>query len=397
MARNRLIYLLILLASVIFSAAYHSNLATVLLVTVLLYPVAALIYTAISLIFIKAGFAESRSVNEKNTAFEVGLILRNRFIFGYAPLELICTLPDSDTGLFSEKRIFTAISPLGRCRLAVNAMHRYRGSYTAEIRRIAVYDPLKLIRLSKKISSRMNMIFLPRRIMLGSINAEGENDTNITPIPMRRGDKDDFSHVREYILGDIMQLVHWKLTAKQDSLMIKQYDETTDRRAVILCDFSGDSSPAMALRRSDGIVETAVAFCMATTISEINSTVDICAADRSLVFQINNQGEFEQFYNAMTVLPARIESLDLSTMLSGYSQTDVSALFLVTADLSASLIEQLDMIARNSTKPVLLAFINCTGISRELESSARESAFLFLNIKGENADALLAAIEEAQQ
>ena len=63
MARNRIIYLLVLLASVIFSAAYHSNLATVLLVTALLYPVAALIYTAISLIFIKAGFEESRSVN----------------------------------------------------------------------------------------------------------------------------------------------------------------------------------------------------------------------------------------------------------------------------------------------------------------------------------------------
>ncbi len=398
MLKNRLIYVLVILVFVILSAAYHSNLTTVLLIAVLLYPFIALLLTAFSLIFIHAGFSESRIVNEKSTPFEVGIIIRNSFIMGYSPLELICTLPDSDTGLFSEKKIFTAISPLGRCRLAINAMHRYRGSYNAQIKRIAVYDPLRIIRLSKKIGSQMNMIFLPRRIMLGSINADGENDTSVTPIPMRRGDKDDFSHVREYLLGDIMQLVHWKLTAKQDELMIKQYDETTDSRAIILCDFTVESSSAaQALRRSDGIIEAAVAFSMATTVSGINSTVDICSADRGLVFQISSQSEFEQFYNAMTVLPPRIDNLDFSEMINRYASADISALFAVTSTLTPQLIDQLDIIARNSIRPILLAYINTPSSSPELESRARESAFLFLNIKGENEDAMLAAIEEAQQ
>ena len=380
------------------SAAYHSNLTTVLLISVLLYPVLALALTAFSLIFVSAGFADSRCVNEKSAVFEVGIIIRNRFIMGYSPLELVCTLPDSDTGLFGEKRVFTAISPLGRCRLSINAMHRYRGSYTAEIKRIAVYDPLRIIRLSKKAGSHTNMIFLPRRIMLGSINADGENDTSVTTLPMRRGDKDDFSHVREYLLGDIMQLVHWKLTAKQDELMIKQYDETTDSRAVILCDFSVESSSAaQALRRSDGIVEAAVAFCMAATISGVNSTVDICSADRGLVFQVSSQGEFEQFYNAMTVLPPRIECLDFSAMVSRYAAADISALFIVTSTLSTQLIEQLDVIARGSVKPVLLAYVNTASGGSELEGKARQAAFLFLNIKGENEDAMISAIEEAQQ
>ncbi len=390
--------MLTVLVFVILSAAYRSNLTTVLLITVLLYPIAALILTAFSLIFVHAGFAESRSVNEKSTPFEIGVIIRNSFILGYSPLELVCDLPDIDTGLFSEKRIFTAISPLGRCRLGINTMHRYRGSYNAQIRRIAVYDPLRIIRLSKRAGSTMNLIFLPRRIMLGSINADGENDTSVTPIPMRRGDKDDFSHVRAYLLGDIMQLVHWKLTAKQDELMIKQYDETTDSRAMILCDFSVEGgSAAQALRRSDGVIETAVAFCMATTVSGINSTIDICAADRSLVFQVSGQAEFEQFYNAMTVLPPRIESLDINVMLTKYSAAEMSALFVVTSSLTEQLIELMDMVARSTIRPVLLAYVNVLSAETELESRARNSAFLFLNIKGEGEDAIPTAVADAQK
>lgn len=391
MRRNRLIYLLAVTACLIFSMAYRSKLSAILLAVVLIYPVLALVTCIATLFLIRAGFVERRQLFEKNREFEYWLYLKSLSPFGYAPTELICTLPDPDTGLFGTKKIYASISPFGKCRISATGLHRYRGCYSAEIKRISVFDPLRIIKVSRKYGEKTTMIFLPRKIRLGDLINVSANEQNSAPARLITGEKEDFSHVRDYNTGDNIQLVHWKLTAKQDELMIKQFDEIADRRALILCDYDNNSE-GLNMLRSDGIIETAIAFAMSASDASIKATVDFGTTDRSLVSHINDKAGFDRFYELMSVLPQKVETIGFTELIDKCDKTKASMIFLVTGNLTEEKIAHAETLAENFSGAVVLAYVNLHYSS--VAEQAEDRRFLFINIVGEDENALTHAVEQ---
>lgn len=392
MRRNRLIYFVVFAACLVFSICYRSRLTAVLLCAAALYPLLALVFTALSLLFISAGYIQPRGSYEKKAPFELVIYLKNRFIFAYAPVELICTLPDADTGLFSSRRIYASLSPFSKSKISVSCMHRYRGCYVSEISRLSVYDPFRIIRLSKKVRAEMTLVFLPRKIPLGGFVSSAVNSINASAASLTFGEREDFSHVRDYILGDMIQQVHWKLTAKQDELMIKQYDEITDRRTLVLCDYGAENGESGIMQRSDGIIETAIAFTMSAAEAGISTTVDFGSVDRSLRCNVSDMAGFDRFYELMAVLPARMEVMEFSDLIKGCDKYSCSVIFLVTGRLTEELILEAERLAEGFHGTVVLAYVNFT--FNPIAEQAEDKRFVFLNILGEADDALNAAAEQ---
>ena len=150
MAKNRIFYALTVLACLIFSMAYTGRISFILLMTILCYPVLAFVLAVIQLLCVKANFSDNHVFAPKETMFNIKINVRNNFIFPAVPVELMCSLPDEEVGLFAEKRIFVSLPPFGKAELPVRSKHKFRGNYTAEIKRIYVVDPLRIIRISKK-------------------------------------------------------------------------------------------------------------------------------------------------------------------------------------------------------------------------------------------------------
>lgn len=391
MIRSRILYILLVLACIAFSMIYRSSITAFLLVIVIAYPVIAAILTAAELIFVKAEFPEKRLVAEKNTPFEYYLGVKNGSIFPCAPMEVICLLPDSDTAVFSERRVYVSLSPFSSARLAIEGRHQYRGCYSARIQKISVVDPLRIIRISKKSSDNMVMVFLPRRISLDEITAASVSDNSLSQPSPFTNDKEDFSHVREYRIGDVMQLVHWKLTAKSDELMIKQYDSISDRRAFILCDWN--SGEGDLFLRMDTIIETAVAFIRDALNCGVHSTIDVGRGGSRELIQITNEGEFESFFDLMSVFPVSSEKYDYISLIDDTDVTSAAIVVLITPNLTEEIIERARNIAKSST--VYLAFINLA--QRIVEDSLFEDEFLFLNVRGSGSDALRLAAAMASR
>ncbi len=390
MRKNRFFYILLVIVCVAFSAAYSSRISAVLLVAVLAYPILALVTVFVNVMCVGASFTQQRAVFEKNERFEIGVTIKNRFIFACAPLELVCSFPDSDTGLFSAKVICASLPPLGGCKISVSCMHKFRGCYAAELKRVSVYDPLRIIRLSRKLKASMTLVFLPRKIALGDLMGAAESDRGNVPARLVSNDREDFSHVREYQLGDIMQLVHWKLTAKQDELMIKQFDEIIDKRVVILCDYSFDGSESGVMLKADGIIEAAIAFAMSAADAGVKATVDFGTYDRGYVSEITDKGSFDRFYELMSVLPSRLETADFCDVIGTSDFNGASVVFLITGKLTEKLVARAENLAEHFAGTVILAYVNIGGGSERL---AENKSFVFLNIKGDSEDALASAVE----
>lgn len=390
MRRNRIIYIAVVLGFLVFSITYQSRAASVLLVASLLYPLISLPVVLICSRLAQVNFYDGkqsrqtgavRLVKSKGEQFDIWIYIRSRAVLPFAPIELECNLPDRDTGLFSAKRVYASVPPLGSCRISVPVMHRYRGAYAAQVSRISLYDPLRVVRIRHKISAEATLIFLPRRLDIGDIEGgiPGENSTSA--LSLLSGEKEDFSHVREYMMGDIMQLVHWKLTAKQDELMVKQFDAATECRNAVLCDYSFEGTLDSVMRQSDAVIEAAVALAMTSAKAGVECTVDLGTYSGEHRSKIKDMADFERFFSLMAVIPSKLDVMEFSELVGGYCRSGYSTLFLVTSNLTEQVIALADLAAEGFGGQVALVWLSL-GNRSPLEAQAQEKGFVFLPVYG---------------
>lgn len=375
-------------ACLAFSMVYKENISAVILAAVLIYPILAALSTFILLKLVKAEFSKTDILSEKGTRFELIINVKNRFILPCVPMELVCDLPDEDTGLAAEKKIYVTLPPLGKAKLAMNCMNRYRGKYSFSVKKISVVDPLRIIRVSKKGKSVMNAVFVPRKLNIPDVSFFCESENFIAKRQSAADNKEDFSHVRDYIPGESVQLVHWKLTAKQGDLMLKQFDSVFDRKALILCDF-GCSRERDALLCADTIIETAIAF--AKTFLDENIFTDVEFGETAeCSCRVTNQSEFVSFFELMSVISPKTEVGGFTSLLDKNVGGE-SVLVIVTAALTEDIILRANKLAAEES--VFIAYINLSG--KPLERNPDNERFLLLNILGSGQEYLTGAVREA--
>lgn len=81
---------------------------------------------------------------------------------------------------------------------------------------------------------------------------------------LRGNDRSEFFGVRDYVAGDSLNAVHWKLSGKFDSLKTKEYGSTSDYKLLVLVDLSRQKSERVA---TDGELN----FILDTVISLSNA------------------------------------------------------------------------------------------------------------------------------
>lgn len=391
MSKNRIFYLLYLIACILFSALYQSRLSALLLSVAVIYPAVAAVIALISLYTLRTGFAETRAVHEKNEAFEIPVFLHNNFIFPYAPVQLECLLPDCDTGLFMKKQVFACVAPLKKMRIFVPCMHKYRGSFAAKLTRVTVYDPLRIIRFSRRADGVMQLVFLPRKISVEGLGEIFCGERGAAVRQNQSGDINEFSHAREYAMGDIFQMIHWKLTAKLDELMVKQYDANNDCRTAVLCNFSyAAGSAGTVLRQSDAVAEAAVAVAMSLSDGSVKTVVETGTAEAGSI-GITDSAGFDRFYDMISVLPIKPQTEDFAALIAKYTSTEPAALIMITPVIDESIIAAAQAAGEHIGGAAVLIYVNCTG--KPSEMSADEHCFVFAELCGDAQQALPEAAE----
>ncbi len=389
MAKNRILYGLLTAVCLAFSMAYRSNFSAVLFITVLLYlPVSAII-TAVSLLLAKVNFAGGSYIGERDMGFEIEVEVKNRFFMPFLPLEILGVLPESDKGVFEERRIFVTLQPFGKTTLSISCRHKYRGKYKAEIKRIYVVDPLGILRFSRKLDKATEMIFLPRRFSAENLFEHSYGKTDNLQSSSHSADREDFSHVRDYRNGDILQLVHWKLTAKSDSVMIKEYEGASGKRAKILCDFESCKYKSDRLLCSDTMIETALAFSKTLLEAGFETAVDYGGILKNSVIFAGNPAEYENLYGFMSTLPADFTCRGIDSITGSVQKGEQSVVILITATLDKHTASCAN--ALSNLGEVILAYINLDDIM--VERGFYDEKFKLLNIRDTGKEALRKSAE----
>lgn len=196
----------------------------------------------------------------KGETIPISVQVHNPTVF---PVAVIC-ITVSYTNSFSEqfkehKQVFyISVDSRSTTNATCNLKSEYAGNIIISLSKVKVFDYLKIFSLRKKNLGELKVAVLPNYYELTEDLLKDRSrmqiESDYYSSTKSGDDPSEVFAIREYREGDRPQRIHWKLSLKQDQLMIKDFSEPLNCSVVILADF-GISGWDEALDITDSLLE----------------------------------------------------------------------------------------------------------------------------------------------
>lgn len=265
MLYNKIRYLAILIITGWLAILYNEYFMGILFITVLLFPfilfaILSYIYGRVSLELVSVVHVSSR----ENT-IPVSIQVRNPTIF---PIPNLCiTISYSNNFSYNNKihkQEFNISVDKGiTTTVTCNLTSEHTGNLIISLSKVRLFDYLKIFSLRKKNLGEIKVAVLPHYYELTEDFLENRSRMQIESdnySTIKGGDDpSEVFAIREYREGDRPQRIHWKLSIKQDQLMIKDFSEPLNSSIVIFADM-GVPKDQDELELTDSLLECALSL-----------------------------------------------------------------------------------------------------------------------------------------
>lgn len=340
MIRNRLILLFLILAAGAF-ASFYGGISYLPLFILLILPVVSFLY----LVYVFFSLRISQNVDERilykgeETPYRFVLVNEKMIVYSGIQVSFKSGLYEA-TGL-EENRNYSLL-PKDRVEKHAQIRCLYRGRYPVGVDTITVTDFLNLFCLKRSAGEEIPVQVLPRVIQLNRlIAAPLDEDAKSVPFStMYTKDQPDVE-ARSYTPGDGLKMVNWKLSARQQELLVRKYVDTPKTKILLLMDLGEihSADPVDRIMIEDKIIETSLAisnyFVRRQTPLEVFYGTDRL---QEVSMGIQDQSSFERFYKTCSDIPFR-SLADLPVLLknAAYQCSGRSCCIAVTHKLDGEL------------------------------------------------------------
>lgn len=236
MARLKVGTSLILLFSITFALLVGGTMPYFLLYILLLILILPLIHILITL----KGLKGSVKVPEKSLftgdSVEISYSIKNNSIFGIAYLEIQSDISKKLTGIDSPS-VALSLKKGGSFSNRETIHLKRRGYYELGEMKVTIRDVFGFYSFTKKISGQTSLLVYPETINLSTFKITTSQQLGELLIKDSVfQDKSRITSLREYIEGDSVKDIHWRLSAKRDNLIVKDYENRGDTYAIVLVD-----------------------------------------------------------------------------------------------------------------------------------------------------------------
>jgi len=176
---------------------------------------------------------------------------------------------------------------------------RYRGEYAVGIKEITVTDFLRLFCLRYRVPSAVKAVVKPKITRVSELGSMEELAVVLQRDCVAAGMEPDVV-VRDYVAGDQMKQIHWKATAREQKLKVRQRIGEEKQGILLLGDTKRYSRQMREyLPLENKMLETLTA--LGIYLAERNVGFSACYGQRGLVVhRVNTLGEFDGFYEAVS-------------------------------------------------------------------------------------------------
>jgi len=237
-------------------------------ISLLVISVLNLVITFAAIVFVQK---LDRETAVKGETVTLQLEAHNETLFPFAHLTLSYSTPETSYN-GNEHHFSVSLLPQHREVITTPIKCKYRGEYRFGFTRISATDIFGLISISFPFtvftSHRLvKLLVYPRiRPILPGIfvNREKEGPTDS---PFARAEElSSIADIRDFREGDPLKRVHWKLSARNRKLLVKEFEGSLSPDSVILVDCTAHSFKGeAAVQYEDTIIECAAAFAKRMT------------------------------------------------------------------------------------------------------------------------------------
>ncbi|MBQ6623557.1 MAG: DUF58 domain-containing protein [Mogibacterium sp.] len=247
MLKRRIACGLLILAALILYFFDNETVTLALLLAIIILPAVSIGLLALSGKNLTVKMGDSPVVGDKPT---MRLTIENPGIMPVANAELEVVCENLRTGETDSTVIHVSPGPKSKKEIDFEVLSGHAGRYRIHVTDALVWDPLMLAKKEARCEDSRFITVMPEifetQLSYASDAALLENDRSAES---RRGmDPGDVRGIREYVPGDPVRNIHWKLSEKIDKMLVKELGTPiTDQLLVILGSAGERSSDPEAL------------------------------------------------------------------------------------------------------------------------------------------------------
>jgi uncharacterized protein (DUF58 family) len=260
MGKKLVIYTILLFISICFFILYVDLLSLILLVITISYPIS--MFAILNIVKKKSNvnISSKTMVCSKNSDIDIKVTIENSSLFPIPNAVINITYQNTLEGLPDR---LTAVIPIqARNRQEVNfkLTSKYCGKIEINLQNITIIDYLKLC--SIKLVPKQPTVSIVVTPDCHSIDAYLPNkflenqDSDIFSKTKSGDDPSEIFDIKEYHEGDKINKIHWKLSAKTNYPMVKEYSRPITNNTLIIFDFYYPKTDEKNIEIFDTLAET---------------------------------------------------------------------------------------------------------------------------------------------
>ncbi|ACL76061.1 DUF58 domain-containing protein [Ruminiclostridium cellulolyticum] len=300
MRKNRITFIFLFILSIVFLYNFGGFVSYFFFNTFLALLILSIAYTIF--IFVRIKFIQEIDkrviIKGENVKLVVKISNEDILLYPY----VFASFYSSHSALKGENSSQSlSINPKSHKEFIFDMECKFRGEYEVGLREIYIEDFLGLIKLKYKIPEPKKIIVYPKIEHLSnfSILSSGSSDSQ----SVENGIQDNMNNIkdiREYIDGDSFRKIHWKLTARNDKLMIKNYEGSIDANVNILLDLRKNVyNDEENIIIEDKLIEAVVAV-LYFYLSKSIPVNYVYFSEKLEVFKASTMMDFEQIYKTLS-------------------------------------------------------------------------------------------------
>ncbi len=242
-------YMILFGVSLIFTQALLSKVSNIFFWFIFLLPAVMLVYVFLASRSLLVDMRSETVTTEKNTPHTYDFSIENRSVLAIPFLEAKINIPQSNSVRCTERLVRLSMAPLTGYTMKNTVTFRFRGTYDIGVKCFYVYDFFRLFRVKVDVdeASMTTVYVMPRRLSPDDALAQAIADSTVRTVraPLVV-DKLEVSDIRDYRSGDPLKSIHWKLSSKSETFVVKDYNTGTANQTVVYCDLAPhfpDESP----------------------------------------------------------------------------------------------------------------------------------------------------------
>ena len=210
----------------------------------------------------------------------------------YCKVRMINDLTREETVL----ELISALGPGREDRRDFLLESAYCGRVYVYVQSVQILDYFGIFTLKVPMKTSARIMILPELFSCDVVSSPLSAVSDDSTVSRRGEDRTEVFQLREYQSGDDIRQIHWKLSSKLDTLLLKEPSQSVSRSLLVFWDKRGECTP----ENMDAMAETTASICQA--LCDNGTAFDLCWTEKDDL-------ELRQIRDAdtlLTTLPALV-------------------------------------------------------------------------------------------